>query len=55
MARARRARTVEGPRRPGDLEGPLPVVSLKEILDRAFAERYGVAAFNVVNDLSPRR
>jgi ketose-bisphosphate aldolase len=27
-------------------------VSLKEILDRAFAERYGVAAFNVVNDLS---
>ena len=30
----------------------LPVVSLKEILDRAFAERYGVAAFNVVNDLS---
>jgi fructose-bisphosphate aldolase class II len=30
----------------------LPVVSLKEILDRAFAERYGVAAFNVVNDLT---
>ena len=25
---------------------------LKEILDRAFAERYGVAAFNVVNDLT---
>lgn len=30
----------------------MPVVSLKEILDRAFAERYGVAAFNVVNDLT---
>jgi len=30
----------------------LPVVSLKEILDRAFAQRYGVAAINVVNDLT---
>ena len=30
----------------------MPVVPLKEILDRAFAERYGVAAFNVVNDLT---
>ena len=30
----------------------MPVVPLKDILDRAFAERYGVAAFNVVNDLS---
>ncbi|MEU4236148.1 class II fructose-bisphosphate aldolase [Actinoplanes sp. NPDC026619] len=30
----------------------MPVVSMKEILDRAFADRYGVAAFNVVNDLS---
>jgi ketose-bisphosphate aldolase len=30
----------------------LPVVPLKEILDRAFAERYGVAAINVVNDLT---
>ena len=30
----------------------MPVVSLKEILDRAFAERYGVAAINVVNDLT---
>jgi fructose-bisphosphate aldolase class II len=30
----------------------MPVVPLKEILDRAFAERYGVAAINVVNDLS---
>jgi fructose-bisphosphate aldolase class II len=25
---------------------------MKEFLDRAFAERYGVAAFNIVNDLS---
>ena len=30
----------------------MPVVAMKEILDRAFAERYGVAAFNVINDLS---
>jgi fructose-bisphosphate aldolase class II len=30
----------------------MPVVAMKEILDRAFAERYGVAAFNIVNDLS---
>jgi ketose-bisphosphate aldolase len=30
----------------------LPVVSTKELLDRAVAERYGVAAINVVNDLS---
>jgi ketose-bisphosphate aldolase len=30
----------------------MPVVSFKEILDRAFDERYGVAAFNVVNDLT---
>jgi fructose-bisphosphate aldolase class II len=30
----------------------VPVVSFKEILDRAFADRYGVAAFNVVNDLT---
>jgi fructose-bisphosphate aldolase class II len=30
----------------------LPVVSMKEMLDRAFAERYGVPAFNIVNDLS---
>jgi len=30
----------------------VPVVSLKEILDRAFAQRYGVAAINVVNDLT---
>jgi len=30
----------------------VPIVSLKEILDRAFAERYGVAAFNIVNDLT---
>lgn len=30
----------------------MPVVPLKEILDRAFAQRYGVAAINVVNDLT---
>ena len=30
----------------------MPVVPLNEILDRAFAERYGVAAINVVNDLT---
>jgi ketose-bisphosphate aldolase len=30
----------------------VPVVPLKEVLDRAFAERYGVAAINVVNDLT---
>jgi ketose-bisphosphate aldolase len=31
---------------------PVPVVPLKEIVDRAFAGRYGVAAINVVNDLT---
>ena len=30
----------------------MPVVSLKEIVDRAFSERYGVPAINVVNDLT---
>ncbi|MFP5283984.1 MAG: class II fructose-bisphosphate aldolase [Actinomycetes bacterium] len=30
----------------------MPVVSTKEILDRAFTERYGVAAFNILNDLT---
>ena len=30
----------------------MPVVPLKEILDRAFGERYGVAAINIVNDLT---
>jgi fructose-bisphosphate aldolase class II len=30
----------------------LPVVPLKETLDRAFADRYGVAAINIVNDLT---
>jgi len=30
----------------------VPVVPLKEIVDRAFGERYGVAAINVVNDLT---
>ncbi|HEY6801928.1 MAG TPA: class II fructose-bisphosphate aldolase [Agromyces sp.] len=30
----------------------MPVVPLKEIVDRAFAERYGVPAINIVNDLT---
>lgn len=30
----------------------MPVVSTKEILSDAFARRYGVAAFNIVNDLT---
>jgi fructose-bisphosphate aldolase class II len=30
----------------------VPVVGMKDLLDRALAERYGVPAFNVVNDLS---
>jgi ketose-bisphosphate aldolase len=30
----------------------VPVVPLKDIVDRAFAERYGVPAINVVNDLT---
>ncbi|MEV6493266.1 class II fructose-bisphosphate aldolase [Actinoplanes sp. NPDC051633] len=30
----------------------MPVVPMKEILDRALAERYGVGAFNIINDLS---
>ena len=30
----------------------MPVVSTKQIVDRAFKERYGVAAINVVNDLT---
>jgi ketose-bisphosphate aldolase len=30
----------------------MPVVPINEILDRAFEERYGVAAFNVVDDLT---
>lgn len=30
----------------------MPLTSLKEILDPAFEERYGVAAINIVNDLS---
>jgi fructose-bisphosphate aldolase class II len=30
----------------------VPVVPTREILSRAFAERYGVAAINVINDLS---
>ena len=30
----------------------MPVVPMREILDAAFAERYGVAAINIVDDLS---
>ena len=30
----------------------VPVVPTREILQRAYAERYGVAAINVVNDLT---
>jgi fructose-bisphosphate aldolase class II len=30
----------------------MPVATTKEIIDRAFAERYGVAAVNVINDLT---
>jgi len=30
----------------------MPIVSTKEILGRAFRERYGVGAFNMVNDLT---
>ena len=30
----------------------MPVVPLKDMLDRALAGRYGVAAFNIVNDLT---
>ncbi|MEO8424633.1 MAG: class II fructose-bisphosphate aldolase [Actinomycetota bacterium] len=30
----------------------MPVVPLSDVLDRAFKERYGVAAFNIVNDLT---
>ncbi|HXX61214.1 MAG TPA: class II fructose-bisphosphate aldolase [Candidatus Sulfotelmatobacter sp.] len=30
----------------------MPIVPTKEILDRAFAQRYGVAAINVINDLT---
>ncbi|GAA3346291.1 class II fructose-1,6-bisphosphate aldolase [Amorphoplanes nipponensis] len=30
----------------------MSVTALKDILDRALAERYGVAAFNIVNDLT---
>lgn len=30
----------------------MPVISMKEMLERAFAERYGVPAINIINDLS---
>jgi ketose-bisphosphate aldolase len=37
---------------PAPTFGGVPVVALKDIVDRAFAERYGVPAINIVNDLS---
>ena len=30
----------------------MPVVSMKEMLDRALSEHYGVPAFNILNDLT---
>ncbi|WP_328459494.1 class II fructose-bisphosphate aldolase [Actinoplanes sp. NBC_00393] len=30
----------------------MPVVAMKDLLDRALADRYGVAAFNIINDLT---
>jgi fructose/tagatose bisphosphate aldolase len=30
----------------------MPVVPIRQILDAAFADRYGVAAINIVDDLS---
>ena len=30
----------------------MPIVPINQILDQAFAERYGVAAINIVDDLS---
>ncbi|WP_249998819.1 class II fructose-bisphosphate aldolase [Actinoplanes sp. M2I2] len=30
----------------------MPIVALKDILDRALADRYGVAAINIINDLT---
>jgi fructose-bisphosphate aldolase class II len=42
---------ISGPGRSGLTEG-VPVVAMKEILDRALTGRYGVGAFNVVNDLT---
>ena len=42
-----------GPPSPGRrTRSEMPLTSLKEILDPAFDERYGVAAINIVNDLS---
>lgn len=35
-----------------DEEARVPVVSTKQIVDRAFAERYGVGAFNILDDLT---
>lgn len=33
-------------------EALVPLVSMKETLDRAFADRYGVPAINIINDLT---
>ena len=30
----------------------MPIVATKELLDRALSQRYGVAAFNLLNDLT---
>ena len=30
----------------------MPIVSMQEMLGRAFKERYGIAAFNIFNDLT---
>lgn len=35
-----------------NMEVAVPVVSLKEIVDKAFAQRYGVPAINIFNDLT---
>src|SRR3954449_5662129 len=40
------------PRRVKKSGGVVPVVSTKEMLDRALSGRYGVPAFNIINDLT---
>jgi len=56
MAGGRRDATgAQRPRPPQTLdeeEAPMPVVSTKEIVDHAFADRYGVGDFNIMDDLS---
>jgi fructose-bisphosphate aldolase class II len=47
-----RAAAVVGSNHDDDEEVAMAVVTLKEIVERAFAERYGVAAINIVNDLT---